>query len=330
MPLLFLTEDELRQIITIPEAIEAVKAVFVALTEGRISLPGGFTLNLSELQGKVYVKGAYLHEAPYYVVKVTSDFQNNPTINLPVHSGLVTVFDAATGFPVAILFDNGYLTSIRAGAVGALAADYLANETLNHVAVLGSGTQAYMQLKSVLMTREVGRVSVWGRVPADVDNYARHMVEDHDVDIQIATSIETAVRSADLIITATASQEPLIQAVWLKPGVHITATGSNSPTKQELHPAVLQRADVIIADDFIQCATIGEIHHALEAKTISRDDVQGELGDLIVGLIHGRTAPDQITIADLTGLDVQDTVIATLALDKALFLGLGQRVADQL
>jgi ornithine cyclodeaminase len=330
MSVLLLNEDELRQIVTIAEAINSVKSAFIASAEGRVNIPGDFSLNLPDVNGKVQVKSTYLNEAPYYVVKVNSSFQDNPTLNLPIESGLLTVFDAATGFPAAIMVDNGYLTGIRAGAAGALAAQYLANQKLSQVAIIGSGNQAYMQLKSLLAVRKVEHVLVWAPSPANVDRYARSMVEDHDLNIDIAPSVEAAVRAADLIITATRSRQPLIQEDWLKPGVHITAVGSNSAGKQELHIDVLARADVLIADNFSQCSISGEIHHALEAGVITPADVQGELGDLIIGKIKGRTDPDQITVADLTGLDMQDTAIATLALDKALFLGLGQRVATQL
>jgi ornithine cyclodeaminase len=329
MPLLLLNEDELRQIVTIAETIEAVEDAFAALIEGRLTVPGDFTLNLPDVNGEVQVKGAYLNEAPYYAIKVGSNFRDNPTINLPAQSGLMAVFDAATGSLAAVMIDNGYLTRMRAGAAGALTAKYLANKTLNHVAVIGSGNQAYIQIKSLMMVRDItGTVFVWGRTPVKVDYYARRIVEDHDLNVEIASSIKAAVKQADVIITATASHQPLIRADWLKPGAHIIAVGSNIPGKQELHLDVLQRADVIIVDKFDQCAAAGEIHHGLEAGMITREDIQGELGDLILGKIPGRTHPDQITLADLTGLDTQDATVATLALEKALFLGLGQRISS--
>jgi ornithine cyclodeaminase len=311
-------------------AIEVVETAFAASAEGRIGRPGDFTLDLPDVKGDVQVKGTYLNDTPYYVIKVNSNFRDNPTINLPTKSGLTAVFDAATGFPAAIMVDNNYLSSMRAGAAGALAAKYLANNRIGQVAVIGSGHQAYFQLKSLMAVRDIDLVYVWGRSPINVDSYARQMVEDHDLNIEIAPSIEAAVRQADLIITATASQQPLIKAEWLKPGVHITAVGSNSPTKEELHPNVLQRADVIIVDQFDRCATSGEIHHGLETGAISKENVQGELESLIVGKIPGRTDPSQITLADLTGIDSQDAVVATTALEKALFLGLGQRVESGL
>ena len=177
-----------------------------------------------------------------------------------------------------------------------------------------------------MKVRDFKAVLIWDRSPLNADNYARRMVEEHDVNISIAASVEEAVHQADIIVTATPSQTPLIRADWLRPGVHITAIGSNSPLKQELQADVLEKADIIIADTINRCSTHGEIHHALEAKTISSSNLQGELGSLIIGRILGRTGPDQITVADLTGIASHDAVLATLAVEKADFYGLGQRV----
>jgi ornithine cyclodeaminase len=192
--------------------------------------------------------------------------------------------------------------------------------------VIGSETQAYIQLKSLLAVRDITSVLIWDYSPHRADDYIQRMIEDQDLYLEIAPSVEAAVRGADIIVTTTANKTPLIQAAWLKAGVHITAVGDNTSVKQDLYPDVLQRADVIIVDSLAQCATQGEVHHALRDNLISREDIRGELGSLIAGKIAGRTQPDQITVADLSGLDSQDTALATLAMEKALFLGLGQRI----
>jgi len=326
MSILLLNEDELRQAINTSVAIEAIEAAFFTLAQGRTNSVEVAYLPLPETHGQVEIKGTYLSEAPYYIVKTANTFLDNPTINLPVQNEVLMVFDAATGFPAAIILDRGYLTQIQTGAAGSVVARHLANENLHQVAIIGTGQQAYMQLKMLLSVRKVRKVSIWGRSLMNVDTYARRLMEEHDLDIEIAPSVQAAIESADLIITATSSEQPLIEAEWLKPGVHITAIGSNSSTKQELHPEVLRRADVIIADKLSQCAEIGEIHHGLVAGTITMANVQGELSDLVAGKIPGRTSPEQITVADLTGRSVQDSVMAILALEKALFLGLGQRL----
>jgi ornithine cyclodeaminase len=127
---------------------------------------------LPDAKGQVEVGGTYLSEAPFYVIKVRSSFHDNPTLNLPVQSGLTTVFDAVTGFPTAILIDNGYLSMLRAGATGALAAKYLANPSINQVAVIGTGNQAYIQLKCLMAVRSINQV-VCGADPRTADSYVR-------------------------------------------------------------------------------------------------------------------------------------------------------------
>lgn len=327
MPLLLFDEDELRQAINIKDAINAVRQAFSDLAQGKVNNPAAFYLGLPAMRGSSHVKASYLEDAPYYVVKIANTFLDNPNINLSSRNEVTTLFDAATGFPAAIMVDQGYLTQMRSGATGALAAQYLARETIEKVAIIGTGAQAYIHLKMLASVRRIPRVSVWGPTMINADTYARRLVEEHDLYIEIAASAEEAIREADLIITATPTQTPLIQAEWLKAGVHITAVGSNEPTKQELAIDVLKRADVIIADNLHRCATVGEIHHGLAAGVLSLADIQGELGDLVVGKIKGRTSPDQITVVDLTGRSVQDAAIATLALEKAIFLGLGHRLS---
>ncbi len=162
MSLFVINEDELRQTVTIPEAIAAVEAAFVALAENRLHVPGHFSLDLPQVNGKIEMEGAYLTQSPYYVVRMSSFFPANLALKLPLQNGLSTIFDTATGQPVAIIVDNGYLTHLRAGAAGALAARYLANHKLDQVVVIGSGNQAYMQLKSLMAVRSVGLVSVLG------------------------------------------------------------------------------------------------------------------------------------------------------------------------
>lgn len=330
MSLLVLNEDELRQIITIHEAVDAVQSAFSAQARGHLNPPAGFTIDLYNVQGRVDVTGTYLDDAPYYVVKVDNTFAANPSINLPTHSGLMVIFDAATGYPAAVLVDNGYVSNLRAAAVGALAARYLANEHLAQVAVLGTGTQAYLQMKALFNVRELESVVVWSPSLAQADSYARRIIEDHDVDIQLAESVEQAVQAADLIIVASSSQHPLIQGEWLKPGVHINVVSSGEFSRQELHGSVMTRADVIVTDKLSRATQIGEIHHGLEAGVITTNDLHGELGDLVVGKLPGRINETQITIADLTGLGIQDSVIATLILDKAIYTGVGQRVVSPL
>jgi ornithine cyclodeaminase len=328
--MLVLTEQEIRQAVSMPEAMMVVEEAFGALARGEAQLPDVIGLEIPEADGEFHVKGAHLKGAPYAVFKVASGFWGNPARGLPTSSGLMVAFDSTTGFPAALLLDNGYLTDLRTGAAGGVAANYLANPVLEKVAVIGSGLQARHQLRAVAHIRQLdGRVAVWSRDREHAENYAREMVAELGVDVGVAPDVEVALRNAGLVITTTPSRDPLVQAGWLSRGVHVNAVGSDAPDKQELDISVLARADIVIADRLSQCSRLGEIHHAVEAGIMAADDVAGELGDLIVGRTPGRTSEDQITICDLTGVGVQDAAIASLALEKARAMGLGSMLKTE-
>jgi ectoine utilization protein EutC len=329
MPTLILTEDEIRQAISTAEAVDAIEAAFAALAQGRVTLPGVINFDLPAMpssetpQGESHVKGAYIAGSSHFVIKVANSFYHNRALGLPIGSGLMLAFDAATGFLDAILLDNGYLTDLRTGAAGAVATRYLAPATIRQAAFVGAGTQARFQFRAIAAVRHIPSVMVWSRNPANADRLAREIVDDRGCDAYVADTVEEAVRSSDLIITTTPSRQPLVHADWVRPGTTLIAVGSDAPYKQELDASLLARADVVIADCLSQCAELGEIHHALTAGTLTLDDIHGELGDVIVNRIPGRTSDDQVIVCDLTGVGVQDAAIAGLLLERARLIGLG-------
>jgi len=237
---------------------------------------------------------------------------------------MVLVFDATTGFPRAVLFDNGYLTEIRTGAAGALATDLLARRDVARVGVVGAGTQARYQIAALLRVRSPERIIAYGRSEAKAMAYAREMEDRHGVKVLPAKTVEQVVRGSDVIVTVTPSREPLVRADWVEPGMHITAVGSDGPEKRELYVGVLRKADKVVADRLDQCARLGEIHHAIEAGVMRRDDVYAELGEIAAGMKPGRERDDEITVADLTGVGVQDAAVANVVVDAALRRGMGK------
>ena len=321
-------EPEIKKLVNLREAIGAVESSFAAYNSGKAVLPGVINLDLAEFQGEVHVKAAYIEGEEYYVIKVASGFYQNPKIGLPVGNGLMLVFRAKTGELEAVLFDNGYLTELRTAAAGAVAAKYLAREKIDKVAVIGSGVQARFQLKALAEVRSFKKVSVWSRNPDNIRKYVEDMKNVFPtVEFRPASSAEQAVKEADLVITATPSREPILRAEWLKPGVHITAMGSDGPEKQELFPEVLARAGRLFCDSLAQCKRLGEVHHALEEGLISENKISGEIGEIVLGLKPGRQSDDEITVADLTGLGVQDAAIAGLFLRLAKASGLSGVIA---
>jgi ornithine cyclodeaminase len=304
-------EAALRAVMTPERAIAVMRDAFAADGEGRTRVPPVINLDVPAAHGEFHIKTAYIEGVPYVAVKIASGFYDNPRRGLPSGSGMMVLFDAATGLPAALLLDNGFLTDIRTAAAGALAADLLARRSLRTIGVIGSGVQARLQIRCLATLRSFAQVIAWSPTPANLDRYCRDMLAD-GFGATAAATPEEVCRAADLLITATPSRKPLVRAEWLEAGVHVTALGSDSPGKQELDPECFDRADLVVVDRFAQCSAFGELKHALDSGLLTRNDVQ-ELGALAAGRKHGRSTDREITIADLTGVGFQDTAIASAA-----------------
>src|SRR5262245_5296457 len=306
-------EATLRAVVTPAVAVDAMREAFRADGEGRAHVPAVINLEVPAHRGEFHVKTALIEGVPHVAVKVASGFYDNPSKGLPSGSGLMAVFDAATGMPAALLFDNGFLTDIRTGAAGAIAAEVLAPERITTVGVIGSGLQARHQIRCLRIVREFSRLIAWSPNRAHLDAYCREM-RGEGFDARAAAGLEEVCREAEIIVTTTPSRQPLIRSEWLRPGRHVTAVGSDSPGKQELEAACLERADLVVVDRMTQCAAFGELRHAIDAG-LQPQRVHAELGEIVAGAKPGRTSSGQITIADLTGVGFQDTAIASRALE---------------
>jgi len=308
-----LEEPALRSVITPSVAVQAVREAFRADGEGRTTVPPVINLEVPEVHGEFHVKTARITGVPYVAVKVASGFYDNPSRGLPTGSGLMLLFEAATGLPVALLFDNGYLTDVRTGAAGAVAADVLARAEIDTVGVVGSGVQARHQIACLREVRRFRRLIAWSPDRAGLDSYLADARERWRLDARAAEGPEPVCRAADVLITATPARQPFVRPEWLRPGTHITALGADSPGKQELHADCLARADLVVVDRETQCAAFGELRAALEAGALTLEGVHAQLGEIVAGRRPGRTRDDQVTVADLTGVGFQDTAIAAAA-----------------
>ena len=324
MELLLLSEKEIRDLVGPAEALPAVRDAFVRLARGEAILPGVIHLDIPNSGAEAHVKGAHLRGSRFFTIKVASGSYANPDRGLSVGSGIVLVFDSITGFPRAVLFDNGYLTDLRTGAAGALAADLLANREVHRVGIVGVGTQARYQLAALLGVRTPEGVIAFGRSEAKATAFAQEMEKLHRIRVLPAKTVEQAVRGSDVVITVTPSREPVVRAEWIGPGTHVTAVGADGPDKQELEVEVLKKADKVVADRLDQCVRFGEIHHAVEAGVLRPADVYAELGEIAAGLKRGRTSEQEITVADLTGVGVQDAAVAELVVTVATRRGVGK------
>ena len=329
---LVLREAEVRSAIDMPTCMDAVERAFAAYSTGAAELPGVIHLDVPEGGGEVHVKAGHLHGEPFYAAKFASGF-SDPSLGTPAVDGMVVVFDARNGAPAALLLDNGYLTDLRTGAAGGVAARWLAPQRVEVVAVIGTGGQVRHQLEALAVARPgYSEVRIWGRnaerASASVEMLRARPGVTEGASFETAETVRAAVDEADVVITCTASRDPLVRAAWLAPGAHVTALGSDGVGKQELDPDVLGRADVVAVDGRDQCARLGELQHALAAGVIvdPRTDVV-ELGEIVSGRAGGRTGEGQRTVCDLTGVGVQDVAAAIVVMDAAAREGLGERIA---
>jgi ectoine utilization protein EutC len=306
-------EAQIREAVSSETAIAAVRAAFAADGRSETVVPAVINLAIPGTDGEFHVKTAYVAGIPHVAVKVASGFYDNPQRGLPTGSGMMMLFDAATGMPAALLLDNGYLTDVRTGAAGAVAADCLARANVHTIGVIGSGVQARHQLACLRSVRSFDRLVAWSIDAAGLRCYVDEVRERWGVDATMAEGPERVVREADILITCTPSRQPIVRTEWLHAGMHVTALGSDGPGKQELEPGCLARADVVVCDRVAQCARLGELQHAIAAGVLREEDVRTELGQVVAGRAGGRTNDTEITIADLTGVGFQDTAIASAA-----------------
>ena len=313
--------DEIKRLVDVPQLIAELERGFVLYSDGKVNVPPVGFLHFDNPPGDVHIKYGYVLNDDYYVLKMASGFYNNPALGLPASDGLILVFSQKTGELKLILLDKCWLTDQRTAAAGAVAAKHLAPRKVRAIGIVGTGVQARLQLEMLRNVVECRRCLVWGRDAGKVQQMIdelqdREYYQDWGLDIEAAASIDDLARECNLIVTTTPARSPLIQAAQVQKGTHITAMGSDDHGKQELDADVLGKADLVVADSISQCVDHGECHFGVKQATLDESRIV-ELGTVIKAPATGRTSDEQITIADLTGVAIQDIQIAKLV-DRAL------------
>ena len=306
-----ITLEQIKKELPALDLMAAIESGFVDYSQGRAVVPPVGELILD--RGDVHIKYGYIKEEPYYVIKIASGFYGNPALGLASGNGMMLLFRQDTGEPVCTLLDEGWLTDIRTAIAGAIAAKYLAPKTVDRIGIVGTGVQARLQLRYLAGVTECRRVLVWGRGEGQLESYHGDASLDR-FEIETTQDAASILQECNLVVTTTPAEKPILGVATLRPGTHITAVGSDTPHKQELESEILTRADAVVADSIAQCVARGEIFKALQTGGIVGEELV-ELGDVIAGRAAGRTSDNQITVADLTGVAVQDIKIATAVYD---------------
>jgi len=305
--------EAFRDKIPMSVAVAAVERGFRALALGEATLPDPMMVELSDLAAEIHVKGAHLKGGRHFVLKVATGFYKNRARGLPSGDGLFLLLNAETGAPDFLLAEHGYLTDLRTAAAIGLTLKYLAPKDAREALLVGAGGVGRLAARAIVAELPITKLTIWNRTPERAAALAREL--GGMVETNITDALEPAVKRHRIIVTATASTTPVIKAAWVAKGTHITSAGTGSPEKIELEPQVLLKADKLIADRVFQTARYGNLHHAIAAGVLTAEKVYGELGDLAAGRLAGRQDPGEITVADLTGVGVQDAAIAATVIE---------------
>ncbi|MCD6393810.1 MAG: ornithine cyclodeaminase family protein [Planctomycetes bacterium] len=234
---------------------------------------------------------------------------------LPAVMATITLIDPETGFPLAIM-DGTHITRMRTGAAGGVAAKYLARTDSKTAACIGTGTQAATQLEALLITRPtISKVVLFDISLESMKHFARLVKQKHGLKATCANSVEEAVKNADIVTTTTTVRSPIVKSEWIKPGTHINAIGADAKGKQELDPAILKHAKVVI-DNWAQASHSGEINVAVTKGLITQKDIHADIGQIATAKKPARQNPEEITVFDSTGLAIQDISAATMIYRK--------------
>lgn len=319
-----LSEADLRACVPLDtDAVDCVERAFHLLATAPVVMPPILRLDIAEANGEVDVKTAYLPGLDSFAIKVSPGFFDNPKLGLPSLNGMMMLLSARTGLLESLLLDNGYLTAIRTAAAGAVAARWLARPEARRVAIIGAGEQAGLQLRALALVRPISSAAVWAPNPEKAAGFAQRMADSLSLPVRVCRDVDAAMADADIAVTTTPSARPLIFEHHLRPGLHITAMGSDADHKNEIAPAALKAVDLYVCDRLSQVRVLGELRHAIAHGVIDETADMVELGQVVAGQNPGRTSDDDITLCDLTGTGAQDTAIATLAHARALRGGLG-------
>lgn len=311
--------------LTLRDCIDAVERAFSLHAQGRTLGPG--VLGVDAGDGSFHVKAAGLEGEPrYFAAKANANFPKNPErFGLPTIQGTLVLFDAATGAPLALM-DSGSITALRTAAATAVAAKVLARRDARRATIVGCGAQGEAQLAAVALVRPLEHAFVLDADPARAGALAARAASALGFPVEATSDLGAALRETDIVVTCTSSRTAFVFAADVAPGTFIAAVGADSQGKRELASDVVVSATVV-ADSLEQCAEIGELQHVLGPGLMRRDQVHGELADLVSGRRPGRTREDETTIFDSTGVALEDVAAAIVVFEKARTSGHGTEVA---
>ena len=312
---LIFSRSDVERLLTLDECIAAVEDAFAQHAQGKTAPPG--VLGMHAPDGGFHIKAALLTlDRPYFAAKTNSNFAQNGTRHgLPTIQGVVVLCDATNGFPLAVM-DSISITALRTAAATAVAAKYLSRKDSAVALVCGCGTQGAMQVRALCRVRQPRKIYAYDQDAKKATAFAKTRFSELGIAVTTVRDLGAAVAASDIVITCTTSKRFFITHDMVRAGTFIAAVGADNPEKQEIDPQLLAK-HTVVADILEQCCTIGDLHHAIDGKVMSRADVHAELGQVVAGIKPARTRDDEIIVFDSSGTALQDVAAAAAVYRRA-------------
>jgi len=323
--MLVLSEKEVQSLAEVQELIPVLERAHIQYSTGKAVMPVRLVVPLPQIKGRITSMPGYLNEDKALGIKVVTFFPNNLKQNLPQILATVMLFSADTGKMIAAM-DGNYITAIRTACVSAMATKALANPESRVLGVLGAGVQARAHIRALTQIRKISEIRVYDIFEASARHLQQSLQNEIGVKIDVVQSAREAVQGADLLVTVTTAQEPIVKADWLKPGMHINAVGSHRPDLREIDGATLAAAKIVVDSREAIMAECGDILLAIQEKAITADTIHAEIGEVLAGKKAGRTSSDEITLYKAVGIAIQDVATAHLVYRKALEQNVGTNI----
>ncbi len=326
--MLALTKDDIRQTVSMRDAIELVKMAFRELSDGRAQVPLRTFIDVEPGRDVMFMMPAYLPGLQALGFKMISIFQENGQRGLPVGNAIVCAVNAETGVPEALM-NGAYLTALRTGAVSGASTDLMARPDAKRLVVIGSGAQGVTQAAAVCAVRDIERITIVYRHQESFARY-RDMVADDWPDLldrlEGTDDAQAAVREADVVCLATTSKTPVFEDAWIQPGTHVSGVGSFTPQMQEAPADFVARARVVVDMKEHALEEAGDLIIPMREGVFQEEHIVGELGEVVSGRVAGRVSDDEVTFFKSVGNAVQDMAVANAAYRAARERGLGSEI----
>jgi alanine dehydrogenase len=321
---LLLTRRDVASLLSLDECIKAVENAFRLYGEGKTA-PAGI-LGVHAHNGGFHIKAGLLAlERNYFVAKVNANFpQNMQRYGLPTIQGIIVLCDAENGHPLALM-DSMEITIVRTAAATADAAKYLARPDSHVATICGCGNQVRAQLRALKKVLPIERIYAFDQDVERALKFIDELSSEIHLTAQAIHDLEPAAEDSEVWVTCTPAKEYFLKKEHVRPGTFIAAVGADNAEKQELDPQLFV-SNKIVVDILEQCATIGDLHHALGKGLLAKSNVYAELGEIVAGKKAGRTSREEITIFDSTGMALQDAAAAALVYERALSAGKGMNI----